>query len=421
MSFIFLFYNFLTGVLVLPVAVGFLFSERGRERLYERLGLLNLPEKEEYIWFHGASAGEIKGLTPLFDFAKSLMQDSVRVLVTVTSPTALKKLESDSLVGRLMPFDNILLYFFAFRKVKIKRVIIGETELWPGMLWFCRIKKIPIFLVNARISELTERRYGKLAWFFRPLLEDVKVCCVDTKCSAEHFKTMGIKEENIYISGNSKYDQVPRVKPGEEVKLKKQFFAKDLPVITLGSIRPDEEQNWFNAFQHVGLEDRLNIVVAPRHQEKFEFFREKLEEYNLPYTTYSDSVAKGEPCKTPVLLLDTFGQLENCYSFSDLAFIGATLVKIGGHNPLEASQYGVPIIIGPHHFVVREIVRDLIDLDGGIVIDEGTDPGPFVSMVAEGNEVLKAMGGQGIVVCDKHRGAVERVKEIFKVKFVEAT
>ncbi len=394
----------------------FYFNKRGRERLSERFGswdMRNGPEaSEKIVWLHGASAGEVKGLMPLVPYFRKHFPES-RILLTVTSTTGLTQVKEGVDEARLLPFDASPWIQRATEGLTIEALIIGETELWPALFNFMAQRKVPIFCVNARISDATVSRYQRLRWFFRPLLRSVKKVCLADAASRDRFERLGVASEKLVVTGNAKYDAPPKVQSVlASQELRKRFFADDLPILVLGSIHPGEEQFWFTALQEsAGSGERCNVVVAPRHREKFDFFAQKLQDFGFEYERWSAiRDADEQPKKgNHIVLLDTYGDLEGTYSFADFAFIGASIVNIGGHNPLEAAAYGVPIAMGTNVFVVADIVQDLFEANGLVTVRNLEDVDKVLDIVLHNPAEGKAMGANAREVYECHVGATQRI------------
>ena len=168
----------------------------------------------------------------------------------------------------------------------------------------------------------------------------------------------------------------------------------------------------------------IRLIVAPRHAEKFYYFRDKLDALGLPWTSYSDILARerGESHPiggriTKVVLIDTMGLLRSLYSIGDLAFIGATLVNIGGHNPLEATMYGCPVCVGPFTTVVQEICDDLAHNKALETVSNGESIQRILErLLSHGND-FKEMGARGQIVWERYQGATERILQEFKSQF----
>jgi 3-deoxy-D-manno-octulosonic-acid transferase len=356
-------YKMLMGPTSLVVSPLFLLSPRGRMRFFERFGSWgSLPG--ELSWFHGASLGEVKGLLPL---VRTLTPHLEGTLLTATSAPALHLAGDDVSLTRLLPFDSRWWLSRALARSRIRLFVSTETELWPTLTYMLSQNGVPLYHVNARISEYTFPRYYKVRRLIVDVLHRYKRIYVSDEASMDRFSGLGVASDILTLVGNTKYDAVPKFSYpfSREPMRRKWWKATDVSdndiVVTLGSLRPGEEEHWFPAIvKLLRRYPRLKVVVAPRHNEKIDYFKDALTRFGLSYALLSQVLTSSNSVSSPILLLDISGYLEDAYALSSLAFIGATLVDIGGHNPLEACAYGTPVVVGPHHSVIKEVVQRLV-------------------------------------------------------------
>jgi 3-deoxy-D-manno-octulosonic-acid transferase len=398
------------------VCVGMAASARGRRRFGERLGNWDLVGDVSW-WLHGASVGEVQGLVPLINEIRSAESPS-RVLLTATSPTGLER--GGPLVDetRLLPIDAPFLVQKVLRRGQFERLVVSETELWPSLLKQVINAQVPVHFINARISDYTYRWYYFARSVFMPLLRGCSSISVPDEEQRRRFISLGVPSELIHITGHTKYDVHPRYSSDEARMGARQMLFPGVAdgdfIVVLGSLREGEESVWFPALSKAwdaGIP--LKVVVAPRHAERFEFFWRGIETLGKRAARWSEgeSVAAGGH---DVLLLDTMGLLERAYSACDLAFVGATLVDIGGHNPLEPAMYGVPVVVGPHTSVIREVVSRMRTRGG--IVEIGGEQGAFdvLAQLVSNSSGLREVGESGYRVYAEHRGAAARVLAVIR-------
>jgi 3-deoxy-D-manno-octulosonic-acid transferase len=403
------------GTLALPLIVAALgASKRGRRRFLERFGSWDL-DGEIDCWLHGASVGEVQGLIPFIESLKE--RGTSRMLLTSTSPTGLDRGATRVSETRLLPVDLPFLLRHALAKIEVKRFVLSETELWPNLLVELQRREIACHLINGRISDYTIKWYSGLANIFSPILRRFHSISVPDDEQRARFLELGVDAFKVHVTGHTKYDVAPRFKLDDgSSELRESFFPgidKQTPILTLGSLRYGEEQLWFSAIKRAwdgGA--KLKVIVAPRHAERFEDFWRALNSLGRPAARWSSRVPKAQNDKQhQVLLLDTLGVLEEAYAASDLAFVGATLVNIGGHNPFEPAMYRVPTVVGPYISVIREPVA-LMRRNGGIIeLSSGSDEelDLVISRLVKGDNQLTAIGQAGYAAWVGCRGAVARV------------
>ncbi|MCO6431856.1 MAG: hypothetical protein J5J00_13435 [Deltaproteobacteria bacterium] len=403
-------YSAFTALLSGAVLPLFLASERGRSRLAERFGCWNLICGEPLAWFHGASVGEVNGLLPLIgEYRKR--NPSEKILLTATSSTALERLPDAVTHARLLPFDSNFWIRKALRQISITKFIVSETELWPGLISQLHRKGVPCYLVNGKLSDFTWPRYRRLRFIFGPVLRKFSKIMVTGAKAANRFQELGVAKEKIFVTGNSKYDQPPAITDGAQAdRLRRELFLSDGAVVVLGSIRPSEERYWFPPIKEA-LESgaALNVVVAPRHKEKFEYFADELKRSGIPFKRWSEM--GGSAASERVVLLDTMGVLSGIYAIADLAFIGATLVDLGGHNPLEAAQYKVGVCMGPYATNIKDVFDELLSKDALYLVKSRDDVAALIHKLLKERASLKVKGSRAFEVWQANFGATERILE----------
>ena len=404
-----LLYNIAATIVAIVVAPFFLLVSRGRARLVERLGFWNIKSEQEIVWFHGASTGEIAGLVPVL---KQLREKNIAqaILVTATSVTGLPLAEPYADWVRVLPFDSELFLRPALSGLKIKKFICAETELWPGLLMLIQAKAIPSFLINARVSDYSVAHYRRLGPLVRNPLRSFSKILAASDQSRLRLIELGVEGAKISTIGNTKYDRLPSVESDLEAgRLRQEFFAGEDPVLVLGSLRPGEDTIWFPEIQHqLSTGGRLQVVVAPRHAEKFSYFAEALTRVGIKFRRWSERGPDADR-GIAVVLLDTFGDLEQAYSFADLAFIGATLVDVGGHNPLEAAVYGSAVCVGPFCSNVTDVIDQLKQRSALLEVETVADVRALLGRLVAKDPALRRCGQEAKQVALFERGATKRV------------
>ena len=401
----------------LPLYPLFMLGSRGRLRISERYGdwRLTLPD---CIWFHGASLGEMNGLLPLMKAVRTGFAQ-LPILASATSTTGLERAQLGSDHQRLLPLDSTVYLKRALRDIYPRALVFGETELWPGLIGYLSSRGVPMLLVNARISDHTFPRYRLMRPVLGPLLSKLQMVLASDQQSAERFEIMGVPKGKLVVTGNSKYDLVPVLSDQDAIaEFRKSFFENDAPVLVLASLRPGEEQYWFPALQHAREHDlTLNVIVAPRHAEKFQFFADSLASHGLPFVRRSEkqNAALG---RSGIVLLDTLGELSRVFAFAQAAFVGATLVEIGGHNPLEPAMYGACPVLGPHTANIRDIAGRLDKAEAVTKVRSTQDIIQFMERLASRDGAIRERGERAKAVWSECCGATARIAGYVK-PFIE--
>jgi len=398
------------------IAVGLLLTKRGRRRIAERFGAWAAVDRVDW-WLHGASVGEVQGLLPLIAaIRKSCPND--RILLTATSPTGLDRALPHVDAVRLLPLDAPLCVRRALAHVRFERLVISETELWPTLLREIQLVGRSVHIINGRVSDYTFRWYRLCNRFFAPLLEQCVSISVPDQEQRERFRALGTAPNLLHVTGHTKYDTPPRfVAANDREQARQKFFPgidNQTPLVVLGSLREGEELAWFAALQRAWAAGiKLRVLVAPRHAERFEFFWGALVRLNRKVARWtSGGVVHG--AADEVLLLDTMGLLEQAYVASDLAFVGATLVDIGGHNPLEPAMYRVPVVVGPYTSVIRSTVSRMREHGGIIEVHDADGIYEILRRLAAADPTLREIAQAGHLTYASYAGAVQRVLDTIR-------
>ncbi|MGI6680312.1 MAG: 3-deoxy-D-manno-octulosonic acid transferase [Bdellovibrionota bacterium] len=391
----------------------FLCRKRGRKKILERFGFWNI-EKGDYVWFHGASLGEIKGILPVIKKYKE-KNKGVKVLLTATSVSGLDIGKDVASECRLLPFDCTLFYKLISRKFNAKKIIITETEIWPIFIKYFSKKGVELYLINARISDMTIKKYRKFSFVITPLLNSFKKILVQTNKDYEYFKTLAVDDKKLLVAGNSKYETTLKVKsPFEALEIFKKYFPDEKinKVITLASIRPKEEAFLFPTLKTLlDNNEDVGLIVAPRHKEKFSYFENKLKEYGFNFVNWTEN--KGGKRGANVVFLDTYGELDKTFSFSKLVFIGGSIENIGGHNPLEAFVYGAYVFLGEHYQNYEEIINNLLVHEYVSIVRKEEDLDAILVVLLNVPELLKEKGQKAMQYARSLCGATDIIlKEI---------
>ena len=399
--------TFVLSLLATPVLLCF---ARGRERAAERFGSWSFADR--VIWFHGASAGELQGLLPIIKEVRA-SRPGLGVLVTATSPTGLPLLEEIADYTRLIPYDSYPWICRALGRSEIVTLVSAETEIWPGIFSYLHAKRVPIFMVNARVTPRSVRHFRILKSLIARALSSVEMICAQTRSDEARFVALGARPERVRVTGNTKYERSPTVRDSRDAAaLRRLVFTGDDPVVTLGSIRPGEEGVWFPAIARA-IREKLHVcvVVAPRHKEQFDFFVRALEQHGIPCDRWSVLEHEGQGSAKSVVVLDTFGRLEQWYSFTALAHVGGTCAPYGGHNPLEASHYGCALVAGSYVDNIKDIVGELRARSA--ILDVLDSEAAFVLLrrVAQRDSALAEMGSRGKEFVASLAGVTRRVAD----------
>jgi 3-deoxy-D-manno-octulosonic-acid transferase len=285
-------------------------------------------------------------------------------------------------------------------------VVLVETELWPEMLHQAGRRGIPVAVVNARLSESSFAGYRWVAAPLRSLLAPLTLVLARTDTDGERFAGLGVPTERISVSGNVKYDLEPDDRPLEWAEAVR-VAAGGRPIVVAGSTMEGEEVQVLDAVAEIDAESAPPfLILAPRHPERFDAVARLLSERGIVFSRRNGDEAI--PPGADVFLLDTIGELSRTYRLAQVAFIGGSLAPTGGHNPLEAAVWGVPVLSGPHVHNFREVYDEMTAAGGARLVADVTELRVAAAVWLDDEKLARAAGGAGREVVERNRGATSR-------------
>lgn len=329
----------------------------------EKLGYFNSPELEnKVIMFHGVSVGEVIALENLIKKTKDVFPD-YKIVVTTGTKTGqeIARKKFDNLVNYItyFPFDIPCCVKLFLKKINPSIVLIAETELWPNFAYGCYKNKIPLYVINGRISDSTFKSYKFLKIFFKQFLKFYTKILTQSNDDKEKFINIGASSNKVKVMNNLKFDIK---KPEADIHIKKG----NNKIIIAGSTHKGEDEIILNTFCQLKKEfSNIKLILAPRHLTRLENIKELVGKTGLKFGYRSQNHTFEN---FDIILLDTMGELSKMYSVCDFAFIGGSFNKTGGHNPLEAIVFDKPVISGPSVHNFRDIYRLLECANAGKVV-----------------------------------------------------
>lgn len=340
-----------------------------RQRIGERFGRGASDLPRGMIWIHAVSLGEVRAALPL---VRALLRTrpAQPLLVTTTTPTGSQQVREalgDSVHHRYIPYDLPGVIGAFLDRLQPCLLVVMETELWPELFNGCRRRGIPLLLANARLSPRSARGYARVPWLTRPTLAAVDVIGAQSAADAERFRALGAPY--VECVGNLKFDlSVPAGLAAQGQALRDTWGAQRRVWIA-ASTHAGEDELLLDA--HAELLQRHAdwlLILVPRHPERFAAVAELVRRRGLALAQRS----RGEAAAgSQVYLGDTLGELLLLYAAADVAFVGGSLVAVGGHNVLEPAALGVPVLFGRHMFNFAEAEQLLLTAGGGQCVDAG--------------------------------------------------
>ena len=386
-----------------------------RAHLWRRLGWYgSVPASRprKLIWIHAVSVGETLAISPLIERLLG-DRDDLSLLITSTTPTGAAQVRQrfgERVLRDWIPFDTpgAVRRFFTHWQPLVG--VFVETEIWPNMVAEANAKAIPMVLLNARLSQRSARGYARVSSVIRPTLAHFSVIAAQERADARRLIALGARSDQIVITGNLKFAVDPlalqAAYQAEQDRLGEGL--RDGPVWLAASTHPGEEEAVLTAFLALrGVSPNALLMLAPRHPERADSILALPALRALQVIRHSDQ--RDMQRSDDVLLIDTLGSLGALTGFADLVFVGGSLVCHGGHNPLEAAVWQLPILTGPHTFNFATIYRDLMRCGGVQQVDVTTLNDAVISLIGPESDGHRAteMGARAGTFQSAQSGVIE--------------
>ncbi len=367
-----------------------------------RKGVLKVLGGTRPLWVHAVSVGEVMAAHPLIRELKKKYPGRKLILSTVTITgnfTAKKRVpEADAVF--YFPFDYPWIVRRVIKKINPAIVLVAETELWPNFFRELQRQGIPSALINGRISPRSYGNYLRFRRFFTEVFKNVTLFCMQSDEDAERIRDIGAPPDRVMVTGNLKFDQKISTAQPPPVAI-----AAGRRVITAGSTHRGEEAILLDVFSRLRKKyPDLVLIIAPRHPERFDEVCGLIT--SAGYECQRRTRHKG-PVRD-VVLLDTIGELRAFYSACDIAFVGGSLVKVGGHNLLEPAAMKKPVIFSRYMFNFKEISEALIHAGGGLMVKDKEELYVKLDNLLSDKQLSAAMGEKAFKVIAANSGATAR-------------
>lgn len=355
-----------------------------RKKFGQRLGIYDIDvrarlSKQTSTWLHAVSVGEVSIALKLANALRALEPDLHCVLTTTTTTGfgLANKTAPSWIEVMYTPLDYWPVMHRAFSAIRPARILLVEAEIWPNLAAVAHAQRIPLALVNARLSPHSERRFGRFRFFVMPTFRLLDLICVQEPEDIDRWAALGVERSRIRQTGSIKYD--PENVEVDSMLPRKVLHALNVenhPILFGGSTHPGEEEILATIFRelHAKFPD-LFLIVVPRHTERAPEVRRALEQLGLRVAMRSQLsiVRRSTALKTrstvDCLLLDSTGELRNWYPVATVAFIGKSLTAHGGQNPVEPIMAGVPVIFGPNMENFAGLAISLVARGGAVQVD----------------------------------------------------
>ena len=366
-------------------------------------------------WFHGVSVGEIHLLATLVATFRKRHPDW-QIVVSSTTDTGLSEAQNRFADCAVIawPFDFTWAVRTALARVQPSLIVLAEAEMWPNFVRIAHSQNIPVAVVNARLSPRSFGRYRRIAWLARRLLfRQVRAIAVQAEEYAERFAQLGVEVSKLTVTGSVKYDGASGERDTPKGRELRRLLAIEVTqtIWVAGSTHAPEEAIVIEAF--CTLQPRfpdLRLILVPRHPDRFEHVAELLDRSGLTYQRRSRTVM---PVSSPIVLLDSVGELGAAWGLADVGYVGGTLDgKRGGQSMIEPAGYGVPTVFGPHIWNFRDAAKRLVEVNGAVMVRDADEVAVAIGELLENATRRQTMGEAARTFVCNQQGATERTLDV---------
>ena len=396
-------------------------TQRYREGLRQRVGGVSAQlraaiEGKRTVWLHAVSVGEVLAASRLVGELEAVLGVGFCVVISTTTRTGQVLARERFGAERVfyMPLDFAFSVRAYIRALKPVALILMESELWPRMLHECVRDRVPVAVVNARMSDRSFARAMRMQSVWGRVMRTPRIWLAQSEQDALRLVIVGVRTESVQVIGNLKYDV--RSQSNNTMMLRFGSLLSESRLIIAGSTLEGEEEVWLAVWPAIlkACPD-VALLLAPRHPERFDFIAAKIRQSGCDLIRCSELSRDTEPIVGgTILLLDTIGDLASVYALGAVSFVGGSLVKRGGHNPLEPAQFGVPVVMGTSFENFRDIVAKMQESDGIRIVrnKEGLEIA-IIELLTNG-ERARALGERGREVFEGQQGATARSVEALR-------
>ncbi|GAB1402412.1 3-deoxy-D-manno-octulosonic acid transferase [Elusimicrobiota bacterium] len=409
-----IFYNLFLLVFLVPILLGIALSgKRNRKDFFycikERLVMHNIPQMDKNkktVWIHCASLGEARAVEPMME--KLQGYNIIITTITKSAREYVSKFKSVAFYS-LAPVDIYPFVKKVMMKIKPDMLLLIETEFWPNLIYCANKANIKIITVNGRLSKSAFPYYKATSYFWRKFLNLISRILVRNEQDYERFVKITGSAEKVEVTGNIKYD---RDWTNEKTDRESLGYGQDDLILIAGSTRKGEEKILLNVFKKLKNKyDNLKLIIAPRHISRVNEIINIITEKQAEYSLFSRINKKDNK---DILILDVFGKLQMLYSVSDIVFIGGSVVKKGGQNPIEASAYAKPAVFGKYMYNFDSESKLLKEAGASFEVYDENDLQIKIDELLSDKQLRINMGQKALKIVEQQTGAVNKNIEIIK-------
>ena len=380
------------------------------EDIAERFGYYRQQPAHPLIWVHAVSVGETRAAAPLIEALRQRHPDH-RILLTHMTPTGSEtgeKLYGDGVLQCYLPYDYpgaVARFLDHFRP---RLGLLMETEIWPNLIHGCRQRRIPLYLVNARLSQKSLLKYRRFAGLTRASLDGLTAIAAQSSADAARFAELGATR--VIVTGNLKFDiEVPAGQQALGWLWRKNYYGESRPVLLAASTRDGEEELLLDVLGQIAV-PALLLVIVPRHPQRFDEVAALLTRRRIRFQRRSGNAAIVP--ETRVVLGDSMGEMFAYYAACDIAVIGGSLLPFGGQNLIEACAAGKPVLVGPHTYNFAEAVELAVAAGAAVQVADAQGLAREAQRLLCDRDAAARMAQAALAFSKAHRGATRRTLEL---------
>jgi 3-deoxy-D-manno-octulosonic-acid transferase len=422
-------YNILFTVFFIPASPYYFFRMQRRgswqRGFLQRFGRFDSKFKQaitnrQTLWIHAVSVGEVGVCTQLIRALEPRLPN-LKIVVSTTTTTGMGELEKrlPSHISRIYyPVDYRRCVSHALNTIRPEAIVLVEAEIWPNFIWKARDMRIPLFLVNARLSERSFPRYKRLGFFFRRLFATFAAVGAQNEADAAKLRALGCRPDRVHVVGSLKFDSAKlderRLVDVPEM-LRQLGVPPGAPILVAGSTHSGEEA--IIAEQFLRLRKRfpeLFLVLVPRHFERSREVGRGLQSHGIKFAYRTDisRSTQHSPNEIECLLVNTTGELKHFYQHATLIFIGKSITAQGGQNPIEPGALGKAMVFGPNMQNFAEVVASFLAKDAAVQVRDATELERVLDELLGDERRREELGRKALEVVRQNQGAIDRTVEM---------
>ncbi|MEW6381653.1 MAG: 3-deoxy-D-manno-octulosonic acid transferase [bacterium] len=401
-----------------------------KEDLWQRFGIYAPAVQRQFsgkrpAWIHAVSVGEVMAASPLIRELSARYPDLPLTISTVTRTgreMVKKSLGNQEKQSIFLPFDFRWITGRVMGLMHPRFLLLTETEIWPNLIHSAARRRVPVMIVNGRISSRSYERYRMVKGWLRPVLAGIRVFGMQSARDAARIVKLGADPARVFVTGNLKFDQAnTRISIIERETLAQGLrLSPDVPVLMAGSTHRGEEEAVIEVYRHLlSHSPSLVLLIAPRYLPEIPAIEDQCSQAGL-YVERKTRIVQGEARKSAdgqtgrVIILDTIGELSKMYSLATVVFVGGSMVPIGGHNLLEPAMYGKPILFGPHVDNFREISQLLKSCGAGFEVQSREELERQLEGLLQDRSARDRAGQSALRAVEENCGATQKTIDLIE-------